>query len=168
MEIKKEVRNSDMCLICLSSKSVSKEGFVQKEISFALNVAEEKPEGTIYIVPIKLEDCDLPEKLSRWHYAEYFKDGGYDKLLKAIRKRAEGRRQPTTSRNRTRVKSSNIASIVYDVQAQILEVEFHNGSIYQYFDVPHYLYEELMSTGSHGKFLNTYIKQTRHVYKKIG
>ena len=51
-EIPKAVRAAEAILVCLSQSSISKEGYVQKEISYALNVAEEKPEGTLlYLSP---------------------------------------------------------------------------------------------------------------------
>ena len=56
------------------------------------------------------------------------------------------------------VASSNIASIGYDEATETLEVEFLNGTIYQYFNVPPNMYEQLMREGSKGRFLNTYIK----------
>jgi hypothetical protein len=60
--------------------------------------------------------------------------------------------------NRQSVSSSNIASIGYDVNSQTLEVEFLNGGVYQYFDVPQHVYEELMGAGSKGKHLASNIK----------
>src|SRR5258706_7549779 len=60
-EITKAVANSDAIIICLSTNSISKEGFVQKEIRFALDKAEEKPEGTIFIIPALLEECEFPQ-----------------------------------------------------------------------------------------------------------
>ena len=60
--------------------------------------------------------------------------------------------------NRAPVVSSNIASIGYDSTSAILEVEFNNGSVYQYFDVPPFEYEGLMSSDSQGSFLNQKIK----------
>lgn len=69
--------------------------------------------------------------------------------------------------NRTNVTSSNIASIGYDSEQMILEVEFLNGSIYQYFDVPESLYVGIMSAGSHGKYLNDYIKRGGYRYERI-
>jgi hypothetical protein len=47
-EIRRAVRRSSAVLVFLSPSSVTKEGFVQKEIRFALDVADEKPDGTIY------------------------------------------------------------------------------------------------------------------------
>jgi hypothetical protein len=39
---------------------VTKTGFVQKEIKIAPDAADEQPEGRIYIIPVRLEDCDVP------------------------------------------------------------------------------------------------------------
>lgn len=60
--------------------------------------------------------------------------------------------------NRQHVESSNIESIGYDSNSQTLEIEFLNGSIYQYFDVPQHIYDELISADSHGKYLAANIK----------
>lgn len=60
--------------------------------------------------------------------------------------------------NRTPVSSSNIASIGYDSDAVTLEVEFHTGKVYQYFDVPEAVHVELMQASSVGTYLNANIK----------
>jgi len=60
--------------------------------------------------------------------------------------------------NRTTVDSSNIASIGYDSESQTLEIEFLNGSVYQYFDVPEHVLEGIMNADSHGIYLNSTIK----------
>ncbi len=60
--------------------------------------------------------------------------------------------------NRIPVESSNIMSIGYDQVTQTLEVEFHKGRIYQYFDVPQAVYEEFICAGSKGAYLATQIK----------
>lgn len=67
---------------------------------------------------------------------------------------------------RQSVSSSNIASIGYDETNEILEIEFLSGGIYQYFDVPNYVYDELMDADSHGKYFNAYIKD-KYETKKI-
>jgi hypothetical protein len=61
--------------------------------------------------------------------------------------------------NRTPVSSSNLASIGYDAESLILEVEFNNGRVYQYFDVPQGTYDELMSASSKGSYMNNVIKK---------
>lgn len=59
---------------------------------------------------------------------------------------------------RQAVESSNLASVGYDAENKILEVEFKHGGVYQYFDVPESVYEELMNADSHGKYFVHNIK----------
>jgi hypothetical protein len=87
LEIRKAVRASDTVVVCLSAQSVTKAGFMQKEIKYALDVADEQPEGRIYIIPVRLEECDVPARLSKFHWVDIFEDDGYDKLLEALKMR---------------------------------------------------------------------------------
>jgi hypothetical protein len=59
---------------------------------------------------------------------------------------------------RKKVTSSNIDSIGYDSNLAILEIEFLDGGIYQYFNVNEGVYNNLMSAGSHGKYFNQFIE----------
>lgn len=52
------------------------------------------------------------------------------------------------------VQSSNLASVGYDPDTETLEVEFINCRVYQYLGVPQFIYEELMSSPSLGRYLN--------------
>jgi KTSC domain len=69
--------------------------------------------------------------------------------------------------NRDYVASSNITSVGYDQAAQTLEVEFKNGSIYQYFNVEQSMFDQLMASASKGQFLNTYIR-SGYPYSRVG
>jgi len=53
---------------------------------------------------------------------------------------------------RESVSSSNLASVGYDEENEILEIEFNHGGIYQYFNVPINEYKALMSADSHGSY----------------
>jgi hypothetical protein len=87
-EIRKAVRLSDVVIVCLSRESVTKEGYVQKELRLALDIADEKPEGTIFLIPLKLERCGVPERLARWQWINFNSRDGYDRLLESLRARA--------------------------------------------------------------------------------
>ena len=65
------------------------------------------------------------------------------------------------------VASSNISSIGYDPSRDTLEVEFLNGSIYQYFNVPENMYKELMAEPSKGRFLHAHVKNA-YPYSRVG
>lgn len=124
-EINRAVRDSDAVIICLSSRSVTKEGFLQKEIKIAFDVAEEKPDGIIFIIPAKLEDCVVPERMRKYQRADLYASDGYESLLKALHLRAESlgikiRRKRTTVRKTDHLGTGNIVSIRdYLVQAEI-------------------------------------------------
>lgn len=62
--------------------------------------------------------------------------------------------------NMTPVNSSNLSSVGYE--NGILYVRFNSGTLYCYFDVPVYVYQELMAADSHGKYFATNI---RNVYR---
>jgi len=89
LEIYKAARDADAMIICLSKISVTKEGYVNKEIRRALDVADEKPEGAIYIIPLRLDDFSPSfERLKKLHYADYFTPNAHEKLLKSLHARA--------------------------------------------------------------------------------
>jgi formylglycine-generating enzyme required for sulfatase activity len=87
LEIRKAVRESDVVVVCLS-KQFNQAGFRQKEVRLALDTAMEKPEGEIFIIPVRLEEGDPPESLRKWHWVDLFEDVGYRKLMLALRTRA--------------------------------------------------------------------------------
>jgi len=69
--------------------------------------------------------------------------------------------------NRVRVSSSNLASVGYEPDMRVLEVEFLNGGIYQYSNVPAHVHSGLMSASSHGSYFDAYVKKGGYSYRKI-
>lgn len=84
LEISKAIRTSDFFIACLSESSVSKRGYFQKELKDSIDVFNEFPEGKIFVVPIRLEPCQIPEQFLGVHYIDWESHNGPDKLLKAI------------------------------------------------------------------------------------
>ncbi len=56
------------------------------------------------------------------------------------------------------VSSSNLASVGYNPDNETLEVEFRNGTIYEYYNVPQFMHERLMQAASVGTFFNAELK----------
>ena len=88
------VHNSHAVIIFLSSIAIRQEGFFHKELKLALDAATEKPDGTIFIIPIRLDVCDVPERLQPYQYVDYFgdeehKERVYSSLIAALKIRAE-------------------------------------------------------------------------------
>jgi cellulose biosynthesis protein BcsQ len=89
MEIQKAVRETDVVLVCLSSQSITKEGYVQRELRYVLDITMEKTEGTVFLIPVRLDDCEVPRRIRSWHYLDFFpddsKDLAYERLKKSLR-----------------------------------------------------------------------------------
>ncbi len=83
-EIRKAVEVADVMLVCLSSTSVSKEGRVQKEIEYVVNLALFKPHETIYVIPLRLDECALPSYLRSIQYVDYFPIDHRDWILNRL------------------------------------------------------------------------------------
>jgi hypothetical protein len=88
-EVNKALDDSDVILLCLSRKSVDREGYVQKEIRLALNRALEMPDGRIFLIPGKLEECELPRSLQSYQSVDLFTEKGIEKLLQSFNLRAK-------------------------------------------------------------------------------
>jgi hypothetical protein len=59
---------------------------------------------------------------------------------------------------RRTVESSLIRSIGYDLPSSVLEIEFANGHVYEYYDVPLSVYSRLMASDSKGAYFNEHVK----------
>ncbi len=92
MEIEKAVEAADAIIVCLSKGSITKEGYVQRELRTVLDFADYKPEGTLYIIPVRLEECEPPRRLRTWQYADYFegqRERAFQRLLVSLNIRAD-------------------------------------------------------------------------------
>src|SRR5689334_17901204 len=69
LEIRKAVREADVVVVCLS-KQFNQAGFRQKEVRLALDTAMEQPEGEIFIIPVRLEECENLGSLSKWQWVD--------------------------------------------------------------------------------------------------
>jgi DNA-binding Lrp family transcriptional regulator len=86
--IVKAIRSADVVCAVLSRSSVSRQGFVNKEIREALKVVDELPESRPFLIPVRLEECESSlRQLSELHRVDMFPDwnDGRRQLLKALR-----------------------------------------------------------------------------------
>lgn len=95
-EIDRAVKQSDVIIIFLSNASTRKVGYLQKELRYALDVASRQPEGTIFLIPVLLEPCDVPRSLMHLHYVKLFEDSGLERLVAALKARLRKERMPNT------------------------------------------------------------------------
>src|SRR5262245_43875287 len=84
LEIPKAIRASDYILIFLSNTSVAKRSYVQNEFKLALEVLRDIPEGTIYAIPVRLNECPIPDQFGDLHWCNLFEADGFEYLLRAL------------------------------------------------------------------------------------
>ncbi|MCP4286412.1 MAG: TIR domain-containing protein, partial [Gammaproteobacteria bacterium] len=75
VEIRRAIEHSTYVLVVLSTNSVSKRGYVQKELKKALDLLDEFPSSTIYLIPARIEECEpIDERLQDIHWVNLFSD----------------------------------------------------------------------------------------------
>jgi hypothetical protein len=85
-EIEHAISTCDAALIFLSSKSVSKTGYVQAELSEFLEQQKRRPEGSIYMIPVRLDDCVVPARMSKLHYVDLSEPAGWGRINASLEK----------------------------------------------------------------------------------
>jgi tetratricopeptide (TPR) repeat protein len=89
--IRKAIRHSDFFLVCLSKSSAGKRGWVQREIREALDIWQEMLDSDIYLIPVRLEDCEAPDRLRDFQWVDLFEEDGWTRLVRAIQAGMERR-----------------------------------------------------------------------------
>lgn len=116
IEIGKAIKGSSVFLACLSNSSVNKTGFVQAELKRAFDVADLMPEGKIFIIPLRLDDCQVPNKIQHLQWLNYYETGSRDGLLAVISSKiqAENEKQPI---NLTPIELRKKMDKLYDLES---------------------------------------------------
>jgi len=93
-KIKEAIKNSRFFMACLSNHSVSKNGYIQKELRMALNELEQKASDVIYFIPALIEDVSLPDinvgtiNLRDYQAAKIFNEEGLNRLIEHLKQQA--------------------------------------------------------------------------------
>ena len=84
-EIRNAIHGSDLVIACLSRQFNKQGGYRHEELKIALERANSFREGQTFIIPARLELCELPDSLRRWQCVDLFETDGYKSLLSALR-----------------------------------------------------------------------------------
>jgi hypothetical protein len=83
-KIKTALREANYMILLLSNNSVQKRGYVQREFKAALDFVNEKLDDDIYLIPIKINDCLVPERLSKYQWVEYDDKNCFNLILSSL------------------------------------------------------------------------------------
>ena len=84
-EIRKALLKCDVVIVCLTRSFDKQRGYRHEELKLALEKADFLPDDEVFIIPARLENCNMPESLKHIHTVDIFKAGGYKKLVGALR-----------------------------------------------------------------------------------
>lgn len=85
-EIRRAIIKSDLILVCLSNGFNKQPGYRHEELKIALEKAKLFDQDKIYIIPVRLENCEMPESLRHLHRVDLFEPGGYKRLIHSLRR----------------------------------------------------------------------------------
>ena len=103
--IEDALSEADVVIIFLSKNSVQKEGFVQRELNYAWELSLEKPRNVIFLIPFRLDDCQIPRYLGSRQWGDYFgekKESTYQTLLRSLKQRHQQKLQLEDKENAER------------------------------------------------------------------
>lgn len=83
-EICRTIWKSDIVIVCLSKQFNQQGGYRHEELKIALAKANSLPQGETFLIPARLEKCDLPASLRRWQRVDLFTADGYKRLARAF------------------------------------------------------------------------------------
>jgi len=88
-EIRNALLKCDVVIVCLTRNfDKQQHGYRHEELKLALEKANFLPSDEVFIIPARLEQCDMPQSLRHLHRVDLFKTGGYKKLVGALGERA--------------------------------------------------------------------------------
>ncbi len=86
LSIDRAIKQCPYIIVLLSNNSIAKKGYIQKEIKKALDVADTIPDDNIYILPVRLEPCKVPDRLTKWQWSDFYDPQEKQKLFQFLKK----------------------------------------------------------------------------------
>ncbi len=83
-EIRKAILNSDRVLVCLTRGFDVQPGYRHEELKIAIDKAKLLDDGKVFIITVRLEDCEMPKCLRHLQRVDLFRPGGYKRLVRAL------------------------------------------------------------------------------------
>lgn len=130
--INKAIEEADIFLAILSENSVNRRGVIQKEIRLALDKMDELLPGDIFIIPLRVDDCEIPERLAHLHVLDWDEGDGLEKLLTGIEKglvKIEIESKPKIQQKAKATEADQITQVEKSTRAKITEFVKKNGGV---------------------------------------
>jgi formylglycine-generating enzyme required for sulfatase activity len=93
VEIERAIETAHVVIACLSHNSVAQEGYIQRELKLVSDAALEKPEGSVFVIPLRLDKCDVPHHIRPLELIDFSapedREQAYNRLLRSLQRQAD-------------------------------------------------------------------------------
>lgn len=79
------IQQCDFFLAFLSPQSVNRRGIIQTEFRRAFEKADQMLDSDIYLIPVRLEPCEVPDNFRSRQWVDLFEDNGWSLLNRALK-----------------------------------------------------------------------------------
>ena len=91
-EVEKAVACADTVIVCISNSAFAGNQYVQREMRFVLNLALENTSRSVFIIPLRLDNCQMPRHVQTWQFYDFSvldqREEVYQRLRKSLQIRA--------------------------------------------------------------------------------
>jgi hypothetical protein len=84
LAIRRAIHRANFFLVFISHFSLVKTGVLKEEMESGISLRQSNLENERFLIPVRLEECDLPDSLKRYQWINYFDDDGPVRLLRAL------------------------------------------------------------------------------------
>ena len=84
-EIEVAIENCDFFICCFSETLINKTGFVQKELKKGIDLLDMQPEGKVFFIPIRLDECRLPRSVAKYQWLDWFSTEQQNRIIGVIK-----------------------------------------------------------------------------------
>ena len=89
------LKDAQVVLVLLTKESITRDGFLQKEILKALEIWQNKAPDQGYLIPVRLEDCPIHKRLTSFHCFDLFSEVGWARLFNELKSQRKALRTQT-------------------------------------------------------------------------
>ena len=96
------IRASTFFVALLSSRSLSKPGYFQRELDLAFEIVRQLPARSIFVIPVRIDDCEVRDgRVGKHHFIDLFRsyDDALSRLVNALslERRSSGEKETRTA-----------------------------------------------------------------------
>lgn len=84
-EIEENIQSARFILIFFSNQLASESGSLHREIDIVLRTAQKMPKDRIFIIPVRLDECEVSQGVRHLQHIDLFEEKGFDKVVELIR-----------------------------------------------------------------------------------